>query len=404
MRLYDVVLAAATILLTAIDGISIATDANRNPVDLSATTRSFTQEQQNIPTKRSLRVYTTEAEDNDEERAINFKSLPGVDKLKTAWTQNKLSKYLKKGKTGDEVFSKLKLDKAGDTLFENPKFHVWVKYVTDYNIKAGKNEISIIPTLTKHYADDVLVKMLEIASKSSVVDTRRVASSLQEQQVKYWRSLDLLPTDVFTRLRLGDKGKLDDMLTNPSFFALNKYLVDYNVRYSKSLTMVEVLKGGYGDEAIARMLQQTATKAKDVETQKMAVRLQNQQFEHWRDIGLNSDDIFKELRLNKAGVTLENSNFVVWGKFLQNWSGENTTPFKSLWARYGEKNLATMLVAPREQAGDSVIPFLQNQLVNQWLAMERTPADVFKMIGSSDGGKKLVGAYRWSYKNKFNAA
>ncbi|POM81783.1 Avirulence protein (Avh) [Phytophthora palmivora] len=389
MRLRNVALVAASTLLVIIDGSSVVAKSLTQPKISTVATR-----------QRFLRTYNMAVLENDnEERALNLNSILGVDKLKTAWTQNKLSTYLKKKKTADEVFVKLKLgNKASDKLFQDPKFLAWVKYVDDYNSKPGNKEMSMIPTLTNHYGDDVLAKMLDAASKTD--GTKRLASSLQEQQVKFWRSQDMPLADVFTRLKL-DRG-LDDILTNPSFFAFNRYLVDYNVRYSKSMTMIEALGGSYGDAAVAKMLQTTMTKAKDVETKQLATRLQNQQLQHWKDIGLNSDDIFKDLSLNKAGVTFENPNFIVWGKFLQNYSGERTRPIDKLWANFGEEKLATMLVAPREAiGGNAMVTFLQNKLLEKWLTMERSPKDVSAMLGSSFGGKTFAASYKWNYEKRF---
>ncbi|KAI9982382.1 hypothetical protein PInf_008319 [Phytophthora infestans] len=166
--------------------------------------------------------------------------------------------------------------------------------------------------------------------------------------------------------------------------------------------MAEVLRRGYGDEAVARLLQQTAANAKDADTRQMAVRLQDQQFTIWKKLGFKNDDVFKRLGLDKDGVTLENPNFVAWGKFVKSWSGEKATPFDSLWARYGEKGLAKMLVAPREKVGgNDVYTFWQNQLVKKWLTMIRGPDDVAAMVGPSYGGKTLASFYRWNFEDTF---
>ncbi|KAF4046855.1 hypothetical protein GN244_ATG00683 [Phytophthora infestans] len=108
--------------------------------------------------------------------------------------------------------------------------------------------------------------------------------------------------------------------------------------------------------------------------------MSDQQFTIWKKLGFKNDDVFKRLGLDKDGVTLANPNFVAWGKFVKSWSGEKTTPFDSLWARYGEKGQAKMLVAPREKVGgNDVYTFLQNQLVKKWLTMIRGPDDVAAM-------------------------
>lgn len=154
------------------------------------------------------------------------------------------------------------------------------------------------------------------------------------------------------------------MLTNPNFFSFNQYLVDFNVRYpAKSTIMVEVLSKNYGDAVVSKMLE-SATKVKVKDTRDLATRLQKQQMNVWKKMGLNSDDIFKALNLNKnVDNSFESPNFVVWTKFLKSYSGEKTNTFDTLWANLGEKKLATMLVAPKKANGNSVIADLQNSLI-----------------------------------------
>ncbi|OWZ08129.1 hypothetical protein PHMEG_00019377 [Phytophthora megakarya] len=387
MRFHFVVAVAASTLVASLNASSVVMNSKLTAPGVST----------GATKQRFLRSYNMA--DLEEDRALNINSIFGVNKIKTAYTQSKLSSYLKKGKSEDEVFTKLKLgNQANEKLFQDPKFLAWVKYIDDNNAKTGSKKMSIIPTLTKQYGDDTLARMLEAASKTD--GSKLLVSKLQEQQVKFWRSQNLPLGTVFTRLKL-DRN-LDDILTNPSFFAFNRYLVDYNVRYSKSVTMIEAFKGHYGDEAVAKMLQTTMTKSKDVETQKMAGRLQDQQFEVWQSSRITSDTLFKQLNLNKVDVTLENPNFLVWGKYLQNYSGEDKKAFDKLWQIFGEKKLAAMLVAPRETVGgNEMITFLQNAMIKKWISMIRTPEDVSSMLGSGFGGKTFAAAYKWNFQSTF---
>lgn len=104
-------------------------------------------------------------DEEDAERAISLNSIPGIQKIFNFVNNQQLASWQKKGIAAEDVFVKLKLNKAGEKLLENPKFLSWVKYVDDYNIKNPDKETAMIPTLTAHYGDEVLAKMLEAAKK-----------------------------------------------------------------------------------------------------------------------------------------------------------------------------------------------------------------------------------------------
>ncbi|ETP36108.1 hypothetical protein F442_15867 [Phytophthora nicotianae P10297] len=385
-----VVLVAAATLLATSTVFSLSTDT-------TATTHSFAQPH-NFAAQRFLRTYTPYS---NEERGIDFKSILGVD-LKNVWTQQKLSHYLKKGKNGDDVFEKLKLQnvKAGKTIFENPKFLAWEQYVAKYNANPLNEEISMIATLSKHFDDDVLTKMIDAASKSSVAETKRIGATLQEQQILFWRSKKLAPDRVLKQLKLAND--VDDLLTSPTFLTLSRYLDDYNAQNKMSLSMTEVLRRGFDEDDVAKMLQQAVLNAKDAKTKDLAVKLQNQQFDIWKKLGWNGDEIFTKLGLNQRGVTLENPNFAAWAKYVEKTTGNEKLPFNTLWKRYGEQTLATMLIADRKKlGGNDFVTSMQNHLIEKWLTMIRDPDDVAKILGTSFQGKILTASYRWNFKSAF---
>ncbi|KAE8987534.1 hypothetical protein PR003_g22555 [Phytophthora rubi] len=120
--------------------------------------------------------------------------------------KRKASSWLKKGKVADDVFSKIKLNKvAGEKLFEDKKFLAWAKYVDDFNVKNPDKATSMIPTMTKNFGDDAVGRMIEAATK--VEGTKRLATSLQTQQIKYWESLGMSTDDVFRALKLDQGGR-----------------------------------------------------------------------------------------------------------------------------------------------------------------------------------------------------
>uniref|UniRef100_H3GEX4 RXLR phytopathogen effector protein WY-domain domain-containing protein n=1 Tax=Phytophthora ramorum TaxID=164328 RepID=H3GEX4_PHYRM len=186
--------------------------------------------------------------------------------------------------------------------------------------------------------------MLEVAARSP--STKRLAESLQAQELKSWTDAGLSVDDVFRRLNLNTG--LDDILTNPLFLTFNKYLVDFNTwNPGKSATMVETLARSYGDIPVARMLE-AATKVDD--TKAMATRLQGQQRDVWKDMGLNVDGVYSHVLLldSTTGNLFENPTFAVWTKFVDDFSGGQTSSIEALWEILGEKTVVQKLVASRQ--------------------------------------------------------
>ncbi|KAH7469367.1 hypothetical protein KRP22_004614 [Phytophthora ramorum] len=374
---------------------SAVTNAKATTTNYAEMARSLTVNQY----KRLLRADKIVHEDVEERGiASALKSLPGVDKAKELLLKQKLAAYLKNEKSADDVFTKLNLAKTGDKLFESPKFLAWSKYVDDFNMKQKDPEkvVSKIPTLTKQFGDASLAKMLEVAAQSP--STKRLAESLQAQQLKSWTEAGLSVDDVFRRLNLNTG--LDDILTNPLFLTFNKYLVDFNTwNPGKSTTMVETLARSYGDIPVAKMLE-AATKVDD--TKAMATRLQGQQRDVWKDMGLNVDDVYSQvLRLDSTtGNLFENPNFAVWTKFVDDFSGGKTSSFEALWKILGEKTLVQKLVVSSQTKRNSTVRELQNDLIRKWLSLKTPPAQVSKLLGTSFEGTTLASRYKWNFSNQ----
>ncbi|KAL4086395.1 hypothetical protein PRIC1_014099 [Phytophthora ramorum] len=163
--------------------------------------------------------------------------------------------------------------------------------------------------------------------------------------------------------------------------------------------MVETLARSYGDIPVAKMLE-AATKVDD--TKAMATRLQGQQRDVWKDMGLDVDDVYSQvLRLDSTtGNLFENPNFAVWTKFVDDFSGGQTSSFEALWKILGEKALVQKLIAPRQTRRNSTVRELQDDLILKWLSLKTPPAEVSKLLGTSFEGITLASRYKWSFLNQ----
>ncbi|KAE8903072.1 hypothetical protein PF003_g12694 [Phytophthora fragariae] len=238
---------------------------------------------------------TLRAADDEEERLIIPKTfLDGgkLDKL-TNLAKTGVSKVANsarvtmlrlKGKTADEAFVLLKLDKAGDDLLRSPKFSVWVSYMTSITKKHPKT--AIVKNLASRYGDDTLARMLEAAKRDP--GTTKIATRLQVAQMRDWirggKSFD----DVLALLKLDDG--VDKILANPALGTLGVYINQFNkINPGKQTNTIDRLTVQFGDEALAKMLEA----AKKVpSTEKLAKELQVAQFAQWLAEGAKPANIW----------------------------------------------------------------------------------------------------------------
>ncbi|KUF81941.1 hypothetical protein AM587_10003486 [Phytophthora nicotianae] len=198
-------------LFARIDTVSAAAETTLSKSAFHLSTQSLTAEANAASVFRALRALRTDAvSEGDEERAINIKSIPGLESLKkipgldnlkkvsnlfkTKNTPGTYLKWAKKGKSPDYVFLKLKLDKTGYKLFQSADFNVWVAYT-------------------------------RMVSKT---DADRTSSD-----------------DVFRMMKLDDKA--DDLLTNPNFNTWAKYLEATKESTGVSTPMINTLRTHFAD-------------------------------------------------------------------------------------------------------------------------------------------------------------
>ncbi|KAE9001148.1 hypothetical protein PR002_g17991 [Phytophthora rubi] len=212
-----------------------------------------------------------------------------------------------KGKSADEAFVLLKLDKAGDDLLRSPKFSAWVSYMT--SILKKHTKMAIVKKLNTRYGDDTLARMLEAAKRDP--GTTEIATKLQVAQMRDWLRGGKSFDDVLVLLKLDDG--VDKVLANPALDTLGVYINQFN-KYNpgKQTNTIDRLTVQYGDEALAKMLEA----AKKVpSTEKLAKELQVAQFTRWLSAGEKPAKIWKMLKMEKA-TWMKNPDADVWRGYL----------------------------------------------------------------------------------------
>uniref|UniRef100_H3GN55 RxLR effector PexRD54 WY domain-containing protein n=1 Tax=Phytophthora ramorum TaxID=164328 RepID=H3GN55_PHYRM len=381
MRLTCVILLAVAVLLENSDAASTPTEANMATPDTQAPTRSLIDGWQDNPTKRRLWIHKAANNKHDEERGV---SIPKADKL---------DDLLQKGTSTDGVFKLLALDNAADDILGSPQLNAWISYMKRFNSKNPTNKASLIATLTAHYGDEALAKMIEAAKK--VPTTAGFAKRVQTELVQRWLVAGETPDKVFALLKLDEAGA--GLFAQPQVVTWAKYMDDFNMANPESkTTLFSALKKRYKDEE-ATLVQMLIAAEKVPSTKGIATRVQAEQTKLWLTEGKEPLDVFKLLGLDEVGLTLLNSPlFSAWVKYTDDFRkihyGTKLTTIATLRKYYDDYNLAKVLVdgmASTYPQTASLATRLETELLREWYMAVKPPMYVFKMLNLQTTGLKL---------------
>ncbi|KAE8888825.1 hypothetical protein PF002_g12426 [Phytophthora fragariae] len=261
-----------------------------------------------------------------------------------------------------------------------------------------KQQTSLVSTLTAHYGDDGLARIIESAKQVSGItkeasDTAAFAKRLQTEQMYRWLENRETPEDVFDLLKLNKAGyKIFD---KPEVNSWMKYVDTYNKKYPrKKMSMFYELKVRFDEETLVNML----IKARSVpSTEAIAVRVQAEQTQRWLTNGKSPEDVFKLLKLNSAkqkDTLLENPLFVSWVKY--------TDDFNERYPRHPDLAISTMLKhfssdtltkmvvdASKSPSSESIAKRLDTELLLNWNKNGDAPGTVFTLLKLNKAGDKL---------------
>ncbi|KAI9982470.1 hypothetical protein PInf_008413 [Phytophthora infestans] len=355
---------------------------------------------------RLLRLYeSTRA--HEEERGVSAPAAETVvNSLKSASTQ--LDEWLAKGKPTDDVFKLLTLDVAADDLLANSKLTEWITYMKLFNQANPKKQTSLIRTLTTHYGDEALAKMV-VAAKQ-VPDTATFAKRLQTEQLQLWLNQGKSPDDVFTLLKLDKAGQ--KVFTHPEMVSWAKYVGDFNkVNPDKPVTLFSTLATRLNDETLLQML----IAAKNVpSTEKIAVQVQAVQTKLWLNTQKEPGDVFKLLRLDKEGHDIiQNPLFRAWVQYTDDFRkiyyGTELTTIATLTAKYGDETLTKMILqALSSPSTANIAKRLETEQLRNWYIHKYSPQHVFTTLNLYSEGVNAFDRplfHVWSkYATYFGAA
>ncbi|ETN14739.1 hypothetical protein PPTG_07728 [Phytophthora nicotianae INRA-310] len=345
-------------LLTYVNGGSVAAKVFNDNTKGEVPNRAA-----DAQTRRYLRepnwLTTGNDGDNFEERAIDVK-LPMTAKLQNlvnSPTLKSLATSIKHRLTSnnqiatDKLFARLNVGAAESKLFESAPYQQWVQSVTTaYKNTPGMGEAAMFSTLTTHYGDEVLAKLL----------------------IDNWVAKDQKADDIYALLKLSVAD--DALLKNP---LMNTWI--YVTRLGKEdpydLLLLK-LKTRYDEAELAHLL--IAAKA-DNSAESVAKKVEQAQLKNWLTGGKTEDDAFNLLRLSidDGYEILKNPALSTWNSYVK-------------MLKHNPDEL--LFLKLKRQFSDYEIAKLDS-----WVKLDKTADDIFNVLKLNKEGDKLFESPVLSY-------
>ncbi|KAE8997777.1 hypothetical protein PF011_g15330 [Phytophthora fragariae] len=219
-----------------------------------------------------------------------------------------LKTWVSDGKTADDIFKLLRLDKDGDKVFESLNFDMWVSYVTKLDKKnPDKLMLSVLKT---RYNDDRLQSMIITAQK--VPQTKPFAARMQDE---LWISEGKTADDIFQLLKLNRENMFDsgELSTWVSYVTKLNKLDDRPDEFA----VISELQERFGNAELAMMI--SAALIRSDPNKNIIKSLQTLQFKRWLAEGITPKTLAAKLTpdtLNLPGeapILLSNFDYRITG-------------------------------------------------------------------------------------------
>ncbi|KAI9980176.1 hypothetical protein PInf_026532 [Phytophthora infestans] len=189
----------------------------------------------------------------------------------------------------DKRFGKLKVGRVQSDLFSSEKFREWFKSVSR-GIEEDESPAleAMITTLTTHYGEDTLAKILSSASQR---DGNWMSAQLQDTLLRKWVSDKKTVDDVYKLLKLDTEGQ--SIFDSPTLTTWMDYVSGLKLDPSDSLWTK--LQTQFDDAVLAKMIAQS----EDDVLRDVLQELEGSMRIKWFQQDKSMDDVFKILKLNE---------------------------------------------------------------------------------------------------------
>ncbi|OWZ09200.1 Avirulence (Avh) protein [Phytophthora megakarya] len=310
-----------------------------------------------------------------------------VTKLESA----QLNMWLNSGKSTDDVFNLLKLDKATSMYnFQDKQLlNTWVSYLNIF-IKENPDKTEVLfAALQSRLKDIHLNEILNLAKNFPSI--KNIAIKIQKAKIESYHASNESPSSVFQLLGLENEGI--HILSTSQFKLWMKYVEDFNKRNLKQESWYSILSDEY---SVERMIEQAMLSPSTV---KIGEMLETEYIKYQVGQKTPPERTFFLLGLKKADdKTLITPAFKLWTRYLNEFNKrypeEKVTMIEGLRANYYDISLLYMFKTARnDPTTETLVTNLENALINKWLVEETTETYLREQLGRVDTSEGMIQRY-----------
>ncbi|OWY99100.1 Avirulence (Avh) protein [Phytophthora megakarya] len=134
---------------------------------------------------------------------IKAREISGMDDIAQRLHTQQFAYWLASRRSPDALFSQLYLGKTS-ALFENPRFFLWIDYVSYFSDRSPKlrvDMLTILTVLSQKIGEEKMIRTLMAATHSPVRRTKSTAIELLKAQFKQWLEKNTDPLRVHYLVR-----------------------------------------------------------------------------------------------------------------------------------------------------------------------------------------------------------
>ncbi|KUF77071.1 hypothetical protein AM587_10002056 [Phytophthora nicotianae] len=193
----------------------------------------------------------------------------------------------------EDVLQKLGLGRGLEDAISNKNLQYLDSFISMYKAAYPNTKISVTGTLSAHYGDDVLAKVLAAALNKG--ETRALASNLQKQQFEGWLASEKSADDVFKLLKI----KNEDFYTStsPKLDSLKNYIMLLNSKKpADAVDIITVVAKGFdGESGLAHALAAVPKVGDTTKIPATASSYQKELFNRWYDMLIKPNTIYTKI-------------------------------------------------------------------------------------------------------------